>query len=149
MSAEDSPPDGFEAVRAGAKTVFGRADKITYEILVGWYPQLTDKEFVVCNHIIWTIHDLNFNEWNEIIARIVGDEDKRETKLFKGEQDIIGTIIDLIAKGIVAPKQEVSRFGIENPRFETSRLLYLKEEVENEIFQEISGDNSEHFPSRA
>jgi hypothetical protein len=123
-----------------------KIDKSIKELLYGYYPDLTEKEFAICEMIasaVWE-HGLYF------YGAVVGTTAREYKELFHNTDEVETVIKQLIEKGIVRDQITFIRFGIKckSNNCERSllcpvRLLNLKDEIEGEAFMIYSS----HFGS--
>ena len=120
-----------------------KTDKSIQELLYGHYPDLTEKQFALCDMIVSAIWDIGLPFYNAIVLTIV----EKRKELFHNTDEVETVIKQLIEKGIVESKIHFIWFGfwIEcNPSsckrgfLRPVRLLDLKNDVGYEAYMILS-----------
>ncbi|MGH9878949.1 MAG: hypothetical protein ACRD5H_15070, partial [Nitrososphaerales archaeon] len=129
-----------ENLRACATSFFSEADKCVKELLLRWYPELTDKELQTCIGIIWTLHDHCSRSYVEILAQMLRDQ---QSSLFGCPEAAQMTIDGLIAKGIISSELAIIGYrcgcgSFDNITLRPSRCLLLEKKIEEELLSAIS-----------
>jgi hypothetical protein len=60
----------IEGITGVSNVYFETSDKAIFEIIKGWYPDISLKEILVCWEAFWTMFDHRFPVYDEIIARL-------------------------------------------------------------------------------
>jgi hypothetical protein len=58
-----NPPSGMgvhERLSAASKSIFIEMDRALDEALIGFCPNITQKELCILSWILWTVHDIGF-----------------------------------------------------------------------------------------
>jgi hypothetical protein len=120
-----------------------RIDKSIQELLYGYYPNLTEKQFVICDMIVSAIWDIGQPFYNAIVSTIA----EKYKELFHGRGEVETAIQQLVEKGIVESKIHFIWFGFRIECNKSSckkgflrpvRLLDLKNDIEYEAYMIIS-----------
>jgi hypothetical protein len=61
----------IEGIAGVSNIYFETADKAIFEIIRGWYPNISLKEMLVCWQPLWTMLDHRFPVYDEIIFRLI------------------------------------------------------------------------------
>lgn len=117
-----------------------KTDKSIQELFYGYYPDLTKKEFAICEMIISARWDLGETFYNAIIATTP----LRHKDLFHDEEEVEVTVRQLCEKGVVKKTLWFLRFGgilgcdsnsCERKFLRPVKLLDLKDEIADEAFK--------------
>jgi hypothetical protein len=152
IDTDDSsnPPSGVgvhERLSAGSKSMFTEMDKALDEAITGSHPDITQKELCILRWILWTIHDIGFGLYEEVVIRV----SENEKNLFKNGKEIEDMIIVLCKKGIVQKIIGFSKLHLntcclcnclccnDKSIFVTEKSLSMHTSVEREALEAISG----------
>jgi len=122
-----------------------KTDKSIQELLYGHYPDLTEKQFALCDMIVSALWDIGLPSYNAIVSTIA----EKRKELFHNTDEVETVIKQLIEKEVVESKIHFIwfRYGTGIGCKETScerrflrpvRLLDLKDEIEDEAFKIFS-----------
>lgn len=133
-----------------------RVDKSIRELLYGYYPDLTEKEFAICELIFSAIQSISLPFYDAIVGKTA----EKYKELFHNTDEVETVIKQIVEKGIV--KDQITfiqwRFGAkiecksnncERILYRPTRLIDLKDEIENEAFKiynsELESSITEYF----
>jgi hypothetical protein len=122
-----------ERLKEFARDLGSNIDKSIQELLYGYYPDLTEKEFAICEMIAAAIWDIPFPFYDTIVPSTA----KKYKELFHNTDEVETVVKQLASKGIVG----VSQGYLMEMRH--IRYLDLRDEIEFEAFGIYSG----HFGS--
>jgi hypothetical protein len=107
----------IEGISGVSNIYFETADKTIFEIIRGWYPNVSPNEMLVCWQAFWTMFDHRFPAYDEILFRLEKcrvdkipaalrkefhvDENDKDSNLFSSEWDARGAISQASRKGYI------------------------------------------------
>lgn len=114
--------DSNSELPAAFKACFSRfsstLDEIAKEFLYGHFPDLNEKEYIICHILASAYHDIDWGNYNYVID--VATHYYHE--IFKDQKDIESTIQELVDKGII----QIIPMG-------EKEELRLKDDVQNDL----------------
>jgi hypothetical protein len=144
------PEDRFNLV---AGNMVNEIDKSFIEMLLGYHPQLNQKEMAVCLAMCYTIWDLKSTLHNAVVeySMNVGREPSMRLggkELFMTEKEVEDTIRQLIEKGVLKNKYSYTVNGLSiacrsplcpKAFYHLVKMYhFVKEELESEAFMIVS-----------
>jgi hypothetical protein len=120
-----------------------KIDKSVQDLLYGYYPELTEKQFTICDMIISALWDIGQPFYSAIVSTIA----EKYKELFHGTDEVETVIKQLIEKGIVESKIHFIWFGFGFQCNKSSckkgflrpvRFLDLKNDIEYEAYMIFS-----------
>jgi hypothetical protein len=128
-----------ERLKEFARNLGPKIDKSIQELLYGYYPDLTEKEFAICDMITAAIWDIGTPFSNMIVPTTV----RHYKELFHNTDEVETVVKQLVSKGIVRESycecSSCKSSNCEGP----IKYLDLKDEIESEAFM----IHSDHFGS--
>jgi hypothetical protein len=140
-----------------ARDLMSKIDRSTQELLYGYYPDLTDKEFAICKTIAYAIWSISMPFYDAIVPTTA----EWHKELFHNTDEVETVVKQLVGKGIVRDNITFIRYGFagkmmrckssncEGYLLYPTRFLNLKREIENEAFEIYSihfgASSSEYF----
>jgi hypothetical protein len=139
-----------------------KIDRSTQELLYGYYPGLTDKEFAICKTIAYAIWSISMPFYDAIVSTTA----EWHKKLFHNTDEVETVVKQLVSKGIVRDNIEFTKYyfppmmrckeciprptsNCEGYLMRPTRFLHLKREIEDEAFEIYSfhfgASSSEYF----
>jgi hypothetical protein len=137
-----------ERLKDFAGDVFSKIDKSIKELLYGHYPDLTEKEFVICEIISSAAWESFFYYYYDMIVQTAVT---RYKELFHNTDEVESVIKQLIEKGIVRDEITFLSYELEGKvvRDGPIRCLDIKDEIGYEAFMIYSthfdSSTSEYF----
>ena len=134
-----------DRLKNSARDWGSRIDKSIRELLYGHYPDLTEKEFAICEMIVAAIWDIRITFYDSIVQATA----EKYKELFHNTDEVETVIKQLIEKGIVNDPITFIESGrgiecksnnCERSLLNPARLLDLKAEIEDEGFKIYSGE---------
>jgi hypothetical protein len=125
-----------------------KIDRSTQELLYGYYPDLTDKEFAICKTIAYAIWDISMPFYDAIVPTTA----EWHKELFHNTDEVETVVKQLVGKGIVRDNITFIRYGFagklmrckssncEGYLLRPARFLNLKREIEDEAFKIYSSE---------
>jgi hypothetical protein len=134
-----------------------KIDKSTKELLYGYYPDLTEKEFAICKIIASAAWESGLLYFYDVVVHNTAERNK---ELFHNTDEVETVIKQLIEKGIVKDQFTFVSFkhsnincnclhALESNLICHVRRLDLKDEIEYEAFMiysdHLGSSSTEHF----
>jgi len=145
MANDENPRDLLDCGReerlaAFAKSnMFSTQNKIINETLRSWYPELSEKEMMICEWTFNTMSDIGLGNWAtyiELIARLLEHEN------FANEEEIEDVIKSLVSKSVLEVREDERIFGGDEKSLKV--LVFTQENLYEEL-QKASCENFKIF----
>lgn len=107
-------------------------DKILNETLHGYFPDINEKEFIICEGICSFVHDQQFSPDEEILIPFVL-RDMKKDKIFSDEDEVKKVIKGLLERRIIICEASFRKSPVSEGFIRCDRFLSLSGYLDEEI----------------